>query len=530
LNYKKSFGKKVSLSVLAGVTYDAYKFLNKITDGTNFQNLLLRTNGMHFASVVTPYQPIQSDYQLLSYLSRVSLSFLNDRFLLTGNIRADGSSKFAADNRWAYFPSLAVAWRMEKESFIKNIGWVDQLKLRLSYGKTGNQSIDPYSTISSYTQGTYYANNAGDRVLAVNLAGLANTNIKWETTSSYNAGVDFALLKSRLSGTVEAYYKETNDLLISRDIAPSTSFSKVMLNQGALSNKGLEFSLSADVIRKKDVVLNVSGNISFNQSKIIKLGLPQGQFGNSTYVAYLGNSIGDHFGVANIFIQGQAPGLFWGYKTNGIYQGKGDTANVKKSLTNVAPRPGDIKFADLNSDSVINSSDMTVIGNPNPKFIYGFNISATIKSFTISAAFNGSYGNQIFNANLRYQATPSAQSSNLRSDAFENSWRSDKPSNLYPSVTYKLPSVAMDRYVEDGSFLRWSDLTVSYSLPKKFIGKIGLQNANVYTTCKNVALITKYSGFDPEVNSFAFDGLRRGIDLNSFPNARTYILGLNIAF
>ena len=530
LSYKKTFKKVAVLNVLAGATYDEYKFLNRLTDGIQFQNMLLRTNGMHFASVITPYQPVQADYQLLSYLSRVNLSFLNDKYLLTATVRADGSSKFSKENRWAYFPSLALAWRIDKENFIKNIAWVNQLKLRFGYGKTGNQSIDPYSTISSYTQGTYYANNAGDRILAVNLAGLQNKNIKWETTSSFNAGLDFKILNSRLTGSAEIYFKQTDDLLITRDIPPSTGFPRLLLNQGSLTNKGVEFELSGDIIRKKDFQLTLDGNISFNRSEITSLGLPQGVFGKETYTAYLGNTIGDHFGAANIFIQGQQPGLFWGYKTNGIYQGGGDTADVKRNLLNVAPRPGDVRFVDQNGDSTINTSDLTIIGNPNPKFIYGFKLAATYKNFSFSTSFNGVYGNQIFNANLRYQATPSLQAPNLRSEAFENAWTATNKSNLYPSVTYRNANMVMDRYIEDGSYLRWADLTLAYDFKGDYLKKIGLQSAKFYINAKNLAVFTNYSGFDPEVNSFGFDGLRRGVDLNSFPNSKTFTAGVNIVF
>ncbi|MEO9144820.1 MAG: TonB-dependent receptor [Ginsengibacter sp.] len=529
LNFNKKIGDIVNITALAGVTYDKYSFLNKLVSGNNFQNFILKTNGMNFASNVTVYQPFQKDYQLMSYLSRVNLSFLEDRFIATINFRADGSSKFAPNNRWGYFPSMAIAWRMENEKFIQNLDWINQLKLRIGYGKTGSQAIDPYSTLSFYSQNSYYADNLGNRLLAINVSGLPNKDLRWESTSSYNGGVDFAVLDSRISGSLDVYYKETNNLLISRDIPPSTSFTNVIINQGALSNRGVELNLNGDVIRNKDLNFSIGGNISFNTPKIIKLGLPQSTFGKSSYVAYLGNAIGDHYGVGNIFIQGQAPGLFWGYKTDGIYQ-TGENISIKKDLLNSVPTPGAIKFVDQNGDSIINSSDMTIIGNPNPKFTYGFNASLRYKNFTLNANFYGVYGNQILNANLRDEATPSKQSPNLRENALLNAWTPTNASNTYPSLTQNIPNVVMDRYIENGSFLRMSNLTLGYTLPQFIPSKIGLNSINVYATGTNLFLITKYSGNDPEVNSFAFDGLRPGIDYNSFPNVRSFIFGLNIKF
>ena len=366
-------------------------------------------------------------------------------------------------------------------------------------------------------------------MLAINVSGLPNKDLKWESTSSYNGGIDFALFDTRISGSVDVYYKETNDLLINKDIPPSTAFTNVIINQGSLSNKGVELNLNGDVIRGKNFNFSLGGNISFNTPKIIKLGLPQSTFGKNQYVAYLGNAIGDHYGVGNIFIQGQAPGLFWGYKTDGIYQA-GDNITVKKDLLNAVPTPGSIKFIDQNGDSIINTSDMTIIGNPNPKFTYGFNASFQYKNFTLNANFYGVYGNQILNANLRDEATPSLQSANIRESAFLNEWTSTNPGDTYPSPSKNIPNVVMDRYIENGSFLRLSNLTIGYTFPQSIPSKIGLNGINVYATGTNLFLITKYSGNDPEVNSFAFDGLRPGIDYNSFPNVRTFIFGLNVKF
>ncbi|MEJ5960787.1 SusC/RagA family TonB-linked outer membrane protein [Pedobacter immunditicola] len=525
INYKGSISKIVDISATAGVTYDDYNWLSKATTGTNFQFKNLRTNGMHMASVINNLQPIQKDYQLLSYLGRLNLSFLNGKYLATVTARADGSSKFKSGNRWALFPSFALAWRADQEEWIKNLNWVDQLKLRAGYGKTGSQSISPYNSFYDYGQIVDYATADGVKAMAVGVSNLQNSDLKWETTSAYNTGLDFSFWKGKLSGTIDAYYKETNDLLIEKSLPASTSFNTMTMNQGALSNKGLELSLASELISKERFSWSISGNIGVNRSEITDLGLPETQFGSEIYKAYLGNSIGDHFGPANIFIVGKAPGLFWGYKTDGIIQ----TGDTRPASTIFTQTPGNIKVVDVNGDGVINVNDKTIIGNPNPDFNYGFQTELAYRQFKFSAAFYGVHGGEVINGNVRYEQMPSQQTSNMISEAYHGAWRTDAPSNLFPSITSVLQNVVYDRYVEDASFLRSSDITLGYTFPKTtFQNSIG--NLNLFASVKNAFVITNYSGYDPEMRTFSFDGLRPGIDLNSYSNPRQFILGLNITF
>lgn len=525
INYNGSIHKIVNISATAGVTYDDYNWLSKATTGTNFQFKNLRTSGLHMASVINNLQPIQKDYQLLSYLGRLNLSFLDGKYLATITARADGSSKFKLGNRWALFPSFALAWRADQEEWIKRLTWVEQLKLRLGYGKTGSQSISPYNGFYDYGQIVDYATPEGVKAMAIGVSNLQNSDLKWETTSAYNAGLDFSFWKGKLSGTIDAYYKETNDLLIEKNLPSSTAFSSITMNQGSLSNKGLELSLASELISKDHFSWSISGNIGVNRSKIMDLGLPETQFGSEYYKAYLGNSIGDHFGAANIFIVGKAPGLFWGYKTDGIIQ-TGDTPPTSAIFTQT---PGNIKVVDVNGDGRIDVNDKTIIGNPNPDFNYGFQTALEYKQFKFSAAFYGVKGGEVINGNIRYEQTPSQQTSNMIGEAFNGAWRADAPSNLFPGINSVLQNVVYDRYVEDASFLRCSDITLGYTFPKTtFNNKIG--NLNLFASVKNAFVITGYSGYDPEMRTFSFDGLRPGIDLNSYSNPRQFILGLNVTF
>lgn len=280
LNYSTKLKSFATLDATAGVTYEDYNFLNKNTTANQFTFFEMRENGLHMAGNVNNAQPIQKDYQLVSYLGRANLSIL-DKYLITASFRADGSSKFAKGNRWGYFPSASLAWRMEQEEFMKNISWLSQLKIRVSYGVTGNQSIDPYSTFSMYGSNSnlYYADGSGNAQTAFTVTNLSNNSLKWEKTASWNAGLDFGLFNSRLSGTLDVYQKKTTDLLISRTLPGSAGFASTYYNQGAMKNNGVELSLNAQIIDKKDWKWSVSGNIGFNKSEIAELGLLPSDFG-----------------------------------------------------------------------------------------------------------------------------------------------------------------------------------------------------------------------------------------------------------
>lgn len=542
LNFNIDLMKDIHLAATAGFTYDKYKFLTENTSASNFTIYDYRTKGLNQAGDINVKQPIQKDYQLLSYLGRINLSAY-DKYLLTASLRADGSSKFKKGSRWSYFPSFSLAWRLEQEGFMKGVDCLNQLKVRVGYGETGNQGIDPYLTFSDYANNIDYADINGNSLKGMEVSNLQNDGLKWERTSSWNAGVDFGFFKSRLSGTIDLYRKKTSNLLIMRSLPLSSGFTSVMVNQGSLLNKGLEISLNGDILRSKDWNWSIGGNIGFNKATIEDLGIELADIGALKSVrGYLGASIGDHFGAANVFLEGEAPGLFFGYKTQGIIQ-EGDVVDGKiaytaadgttkyySSSTGNDMAAGNIKCVDVNEDGVVDSNDMTTIGNPNPDFTYGFQTRISWRDLSLSASFTGVYGNDILNTNIRYEQTPSRQAGNLRRDAYLNAWTSENKSNLYPATTNNIKNVVYDRYVEDGSFLRCSDITLNYILPKVWMKRIGFQNTSVFASVKNAFVITGYSGYDPEVNSFAFDGLRRGIDMNAFPSMRSFVFGVNVTF
>ncbi len=546
VTYNGKIGDVARIDATLGVTYDDYNFLNENTIATEFSFFGLRENGLSKAGHYEHPQPVQKDYQLFSYLARLNLS-LWDRYLLTVSFRADGSSKFAKGNQWGYFPSASVAWRMEQENFLKEVQWLDQLKLRLSYGVTGNQAIDPYTTFSMYGQNPsgdiIYADPNGNALSTMVVTNLSNSSLKWEKTTSWNLGIDFAFWKSRLNGTVDIYRKKTSDLLISRVLPGSAGFSSTYYNQGGLENNGVEVSLNAQILAHKDWKWSVSGNIGFNKSEITDLGLDPSNFGClGERVGYYGAPLGDHFGVGHIFLAGEAPGQFLGYKTQGIIQNgditaegvrytKADgTTGYYKTFNNAEQKAGDVKFVDMDGDGIINENDRTIIGDPNPDFTYGFSTKVSYKQLALSVSFNGVSGIDRLNTNNRYINTPGIRSRNLTKEAFHGMWSPSNPSNRYPGATFEVGNYVMDRYIEDASYLRCSDITLSYSLPARWMKKIGFRYCSLSFSVKNAFVITDYSGYDPEVNSFAFDGTRPGVDMSSYPTPRSYIIGVNLTF
>lgn len=531
LFYTKSFGI-VDINATAGVTYDVYKWLNTSIVATDFPFYNLRTSGLHTANSVVVENPVQSDYQLLSYLSRINASFFDGKYVITGTMRADGTSKFSEGNKWGYFPSFAVAWNVGQENFLENTQWLSQFKLRAGYGNTGSQNISPYSSIFLYGSGGGYADPTGAMVQGLGVSGVNNPDLKWETTQSINGGLDFGFFQDRISGAVDFYKKSTKDLLLNITLPGSTSFNSLAVNRGEIENEGVEAFLNMEVLRNKDFSWSVGGNIGFNQTTIHKLGLPEGEFGALGEVsAFYGNFAGDHFGNPNVFIEGEAPGLFFGFQTDGIIQ-EGDVYEAGNPFGNSID-PGNIKVVDVNQDGIVDINDKTIIGDPNPDFTYGMHTNFSYKQFRFKTTFVGVKGGDIFNANQRYNELASFQNGdrNMNPAAIANAWTPENQSNVYPSILSNVANGHIyDRFIEDGSYLRCSDITLGYTFKEEVAQKLGLSGLDLFASAKNAFTITDYSGYDPTSRSFGFDPLRRGFDLWSFPSQRQIIVGVNLTF
>ncbi|MEQ6118015.1 TonB-dependent receptor [Reichenbachiella sp. MALMAid0571] len=533
LRYNKKISDNFSLDALAGYTIDNQTILNQTKYANDFDVDVLRTKGFHLATTSYFNNPIQGDFSILSYLGRVNARLFKGKYLLTASVRADGSSKFPQD-RWGVFPSGALAWKVNEESFLSNADFLDQLKFRVGWGITGNQGVAPFSTVANFTSTAYYySDDNNNPLVALQVNNLANSSLTWETTENTNLGLDFAMFDARISGSIDVYKKTTKDLLNNKSIGTSTGFSSILVNRGSLENKGIELSLSAVVFENDNWSISLGGNIAFNKGKILDLNLEEGVFGSDTLRAFIGNQITGGSVLpypANIFIEGRQPALFWGFETDGILQETDEDVTYNTSVgTN---GPGEIRYVDRNGDGVVDFSDQTIIGNPNPDYTYGFQTDVKYKGLSLRAFFNGVHGNDIINVGSYFMNYPGAEgaSRNVLASGYENAWTEENPSTTHVKVGANAPEVLNDLFVENASYLRLAEVTLAYDLPSVWINKIRMSNLSFYVSGRNLLTVTNYSGYDPAANSFAFDGLRQGIDLNAFPNVRSWTVGVKATF
>ena len=533
LRFNRTFNKKHRINATAGVTYDVRNVENSIYAVEDFVTTELTTQQPFLASVISqPLRYIKSDQQIFSLLGRLNYTF-NNKYILTASFRRDGVSKFSKENRFGFFPSFALAWRLDNEKFIKNLNIFEDLKLRAGWGEIGNHGIGAYGTLSDYgINGQLYGTPGNGTSVPLSLNNVANPNLTWETTEQLNFGLDFTTKNDRISGSIDLYDKTTKDLLQRSPIPTSSGFRSILINRGTISNKGLEVALNIAAVSTDDFEINIGGNIAFNKTKIEALGIPLEDFYIDGIAQqrsfYLGNQIstGQYFrSPANVFIEGEETSLFYGFVTNGIYQTE-DTDLVAGAV------PGDVRFVDQNEDGVIDILDRTFIGNPNPDFVYGFNLNFKLKGFTADFLFNGVYGNDIANGNLIKLNNAEGLGTNISPNAYNNAWRPDAQSNLHPRLGYDVISNQAigisDRIIEDGSYLRLNNVTVSYDIPLE--NSSLMERLNVYVAGQNLFTWTDYSGYNPEVSSFLYNGLINGVDWNGAPNAKTILLGLNINF
>lgn len=525
LYYDYVIKKLHHISGTLGITYDKRKVSRTGMLGENFSIQTLGIYGISYAGTTYTNTSLYTNEATASSLLRLNYSF-TDRYLLTLTGRIDGSSKFQKDNRYSFFPSVAIAWRINNENWLKDVKWLSNTKLRLGWGQTGNQSISPFATQITYGS-VYYSSATGSNIIGLAPSQIANPDLKWETTDQTNVGLDLGFFDNRITVSFDWYNKKTKDILQSMNAPSSTGFGSLYVNRGTIRNTGEEFSINAVPIITKDLTWSIGCNISFNKNKILDLGLPEAKYGTETYQAYYGSNL-SYYGYTafpvNIFIAGKPIGLFWGYKTKGIFQSDEEANGLKYNGAKLGA--GDIAYVDMNGDNVITTDDRTIIGNPNPDFTFGFNTSLKYKYFTIAAQFYGSYGNDIVNANL-LENTSTYLENNILKDAYYNAWRSDKPSNLYPKLGTPLKEMT-DRYIKNGSFVRLSSLSVTYDVPIK-IKKV-ISGIQLSVIGRNLFTITNYDGYNPDVNSFSNDPTRIGIDYGSFPILRSYSLGVNIIF
>lgn len=519
LNYIKQISNVSRVNAVVGYTWQSWTSHIIGSGSAGFANDNLKYFNMYSASVVDKNNNSTQTWALGSYLGRIIYSYDN-KYLATVTARADGSTKLASGHKWALFPSFALGWNVNNEDFMKDLIMISELKLRASWGVSGNQAIYPGATKSVYIPVSSVIN---ETLLTSYVPGnMANDILGWENTEQYNFGLDLALLNGDIRFGYEYYNKKTDNLLINLPLPPTTGYTNYASNAGSVENRGMEFDISAKIFKRK-FKWDVAGNISFNRNKILQLGSSLTQFA------------GDQFGQINsqspnIAKEGFPIGAYYGYKVIGIFQTAQEVKNSPVDPSN--PRPGDFKFADLNGDNKIDANDQTVIGSPYPDYIFGVTNDFSWKNFSLNVFVQGSIGQEVVNANNYFLSGLSmANTSNVSRQAFENRWTGPGTSNKYPAAqSLRLPFFGRfsDFLVEDASFVRLKSVTFAYTLPKSVIKNIS--KIKVFVSGSNLLTLTKYSGYDPEVNSRGDNSLTPGIDLGSIPQFRTVSAGFNIGF
>jgi TonB-linked SusC/RagA family outer membrane protein len=551
LNYSRMFagGHKMDLLLGQEQVYSGSEYFS--VSSARFPATNLGLNDISQGTLPGIPQSNAQDERLMSFFARANF-VLADRYIFSGSFRRDGSSKFGINNKWGNFPAAGFAWRVINEKFMKNVPAISDLKLRYSFGTSGNNRIDNYASLALLKSGNYPLNNGN--AISVSPATLANPNLKWEKTISQNIGMDLGLFQQRITLTAEVYYNKTKDLLLNAAVPASSGFSTMLINVGSTTNKGLELTLNTVNVKNKNFEWNTNFNIAFNKNKVTAL--TNGETRRYMQSWGAGTGTGTLSDADYLLQVGDQVGLMYGYKSAGLYQVSdfdyNSSTNVYTLKPNIAydpnlvPQPGYMKGVDQTGDGKITPDDRVVIGRANPKFIGGLNNTFRSHGFDLSIFINWSYGNEVYNANKLYNSItatiyPNAMSyiANRWTTIDNNGQRVTDPKQLEAMNAGKtVPSYIgggtalrfYDLYVEDGSFLRINNISLGYTLPTKWISKAKMSNARVYLTGYNLYVFTNYSGYDPEVSVANSSRLTPGVDFGAFPRSRSFVAGLNVSF
>jgi TonB-dependent starch-binding outer membrane protein SusC len=528
LTYEKSFGRMHKLSAMIGHSYQtsmsrssslwAYDFVNEATGNENM------ASGDPEKNIVSNSY---SKSELVSVLGRVNYTLL-DKYLFTLTMRTDGSSKFGANNKYAFFPSGAVSWKAHQEDFISNMNIFDELKFRMSYGLSGNQGISPYQTLSQYGVEEYYSD--GSWVTAIGpgyvsgytgsdsrfrvWSGIPNEDLKWETTAQFDFGVDMAFLNGKIKSTFDYYVKNTSDLLRQTLLSLSSGYDVMWVNDGEIQNKGFELSLTGVLVDEKDADFSATIIYSRNRNKVMALGEETSAGLNTDPVTgmkykFWGSTLSTFSQYPNILAIGKPVNVFYGYKVDGIIQSEEE--GLAAGLSGDLAQPGEYKYVDVSQDGDFTDDDRTIIGDPNPDFLLSLALNGRYKNFDAEIFLNGVFGNDVI---YTTQWGGQANTMPLR-------WTQDNPNNEYPSLRQSRTYYFSDWWVKDGSFLRIQNVDLGYNFKSEKVNWI--KNLRLYVNASNLYTFTKFKGYDPEVGT---DGIYWG----GYPRLRRWTFGLDITF
>lgn len=514
LNYNKTFNENHNLNVLAGFSAQEQRTdLSSMTAGS-FPNDLVHTLN---AGVVNAGNTFSEEWSLLSYLARANYSY-KGKYLATAAIRADGSSRFGANNKWGYFPSGSLAWRVSEESFLKESSWLTNLKVRLSYGATGNNSIPNYGSIGLLGYSPYVSSGTVNQ--GIYTSNFADKNLKWEKTGQTNFGVDFSVFNERIKFNGDIYYSKTKDLLLNVPIPILSGFTSTLTNIGELENRGYEINLSTINIDGK-FKWSTDFNIFANRNKVLKLGVSDAPIDINV------SSMTSRTAV------GEAIGMYYGYIVDGVIMSK---AELDSKAYPVWPgsEAGDPRVRDVNNDGKINSGDRTYLGNYQPDFQWGLTNNFSYSGFELSVLLRGSQGGEILNHTARYLKSGVGGGNRNMYSVVNNYWKSDaEPGNGMIPKPRMLPTTVHDfgssYWVEDGSFVRIQNIRLGYNLPKTLVEKMKISNIKLYVNMENVHVFSDYLGYDPEGSTYQ-SGAMVGFDYGAYPNPFTATVGLNVSF
>lgn len=533
LQYEQTFKKNHYLNVTAGVEYNnqVVEFVNTNSSGFDIPYFGIDNIGSAKSQAIGSYKEKRV---LQSGFGRLNYSF-KGRYVVNTSLRVDGASAFAANNKYGLFPSVALAWNLDAEEFMKNVKFISNTKLRASYGETGSQAIGPYSSLSQYGSG-FYEMGGGAINTGIYPTSLANPNLTWERTKQFNAGFDFNTAKDRLVLSVDYYNKVTSDLLQYRVLPSQSGVNSIIDNYGTMRNRGIELSVQANIVQRKNVQFSSRINISKNVTTLIDLGTRT----QPDYVNINGNLLG---GVSGILTPGEEVGRFFGYRVAGLTQTNDFDGNGNPTFptfegpapegTKGTPVYGAWKYADTDGSNKVDDKDRVVLGKSTPDFTFGWSNDITWKNLSVNALFTGSVGNDVLNLTSFYinngVVDYGGVGFNQSEEWYNKRYTESNPHNdtKYPGIQRGIASGDINStMLEDGSFVRLKMLSLSYTFPR--LGPI--QNPKLFVTGTNLWTLTKYTGYDPEVSSYAQSLLQQGIDYGAYPSQRSYTIGFSCNF
>lgn len=474
----------------------------------------------------------RSDNKLLSFFARANYNY-NDRYLLTATMRADGSTRFSAKNKWGYFPSFSAAWRISEENFMKGIDWISNMKLRFGWGLVGNDRISNYLSLDLYETTKYGVGNQVVTVLTPKQ--LRNSNLKWEASSTVNLGLDLGFFDNRLNVTADFFIKNTKDLLLAQSLAHVTGFESQMQNIGKIQNKGIELSLTSSNIERKNFTWQTNFNISFIRNELKALA-------DGVDAMYARSGFDSNFTAYDYVVMvGESLGLIYGYEFDGIYQSDDFYTSASTGELILKPgvtdnqrytegvEPGVVKYKDQDGDGVITTNDRTVIGNALPKWYGGITNTFNFYGVDFSFMFQFNYGNDVYNATRLFSTQSRLGRKNMLAEVADR-WSPTNASNNVPKYDGYITNDVYSRFVEDGSFLRLKTMTLGYTFPREWTKKFKVSKLRVYAQAQNLFCITGYSGYDPEVSMAASNPMTPGLDWGAYPKSRIFTVGLDLQF